>query len=853
MANDPMAYLTDYWTTDDNLRFSDFRPALFDILTEAHTPLTVGVFGPWGSGKTSLLRMLKEDVDEKRSPFLRAVWFTAWKYDRHEVLWQAFILRVLDALYPREEGDEPWEKRERIPAEDLVDEKQRKQIEHLDRLARSVYGAVEWDELGQWVMAWDKAGKELAKLPAFLLLLSVRAEKIADMMGISPDVAELVQREVQNHRLEQLTSMEQFESTFLEVLPEILGEDGRLIVFVDDLDRCLPEKAVEVLEAIKLFLEVPRTVFVLGMAQTVIERGIEARYKDFLRPEERGEEEGQSEFPISGASYIQKIVQIPFHLPPLRVDDVSEYIVALENKMPPGARLDEMTAEVFAHGLLPNPRQAKRALNIFRLLKKIAKKREMDVAWPLLAKTVLIQTQWPELYRDWRQHPMLVRTLEGEYARQPFSEKEFIRGRSIPADLDEGMPQADGLLGPYLRKRRKYALLERMLAFPDLAESETGHQQVRFEGLGLEEMETYVRLVGAVGTEEQVISQVPADRLIEMLSGDRALVEEAAAWLEQEEPELDGPQHIAWRERLLRVIGDPTQPAEERISAGDALALIGDCRFLVDLWHLPEEPMLGFVEIPGGSFLMGTRKEEIPSLAARFGRALRFYEHETPQQDVDLRTFYIARYPVTVAQFQAFVEASDYQLVGERSSQRFGNHPVVEVTWYDAVEYCKWLTNKLQDSKQIPEPLAALLQQEGWVVALPDEAEWEKAAQGTDDQEFPWGEDADPNRANYRDTRIGTTSTVGCFPSGASSYGVEDLSGNVWEWTRSRYVGYPYHPEDGRERLNSGDDEGRVLRGGAFDLGEASIRCRTRYRFEPSRSWFSSGFRVAIVPASATR
>ena len=115
MANDAKraAYLTDYWTLRDDLRFSDFCPALRDILTEAPTPLTVGIFGPWGSGKTSLLRMLKGEIDAEGLRSVRTMWFTAWKYDRHEALWRAFILRALNGLYPRVPGEGPWEKRKR--------------------------------------------------------------------------------------------------------------------------------------------------------------------------------------------------------------------------------------------------------------------------------------------------------------------------------------------------------------------------------------------------------------------------------------------------------------------------------------------------------------------------------------------------------------------------------------------------------------------------------------------------------------------------------------------------------------------------------------------------------------------
>ena len=790
MTEDRAAYLSDYWTTDDHLDFSDFRPALFNILTEAQTPLTVGVFGPWGSGKTSLLRMLKEKVEEeKRSPSLRAVWFTAWKYDRHEALWRVFILRVLDALYPRKEGDEPWEKRERL--KDLQGE-QKEQVEKLQRLEQSVYRPVDWEELGRWTMDWWQAvragGEAAADIAAALVpgaaLFKDALTKVLKGEG-EPDI---LNREIQAYHREQLTSMEQFEATFKDALTEVLGEDGRLIIFVDDLDRCLPEKAVEVLEAIKLFLEVEGTAFMLGMDRTVIERGIEARYGACFQGDER------PELPIDGASYLQKIVQIPFHLPPLAVDDVGEYIEALEEKVPADVHLGDMTRDVFAHGLLPNPRQAKRALNIFRLLKDIAQTRGMedDVTWPLLAKTVLIQTQWSELYSDWRQYPTLVQTLEAEYARQPFSDKEAIRGRpAMPEEEAEESSEAGGLLEPYLGDRRKYALLERMLAFPRPDEGGEGQERARFEGLGREQMAAYVRLAGAVGTEEQVALEIPADLLTEMLSGDRAKIRDAIGRLEEEEPERIGARRDEIREQLQQVMRDPACPAKERVSAGDALALVGDPRFREDVWYLPDEPLLGFVEISEGPFLMGEGDD---------------------QHELSLPTYYVARYPVTVAQFRAFVEDSDFQPENADSLRGVDNHPVVQVSWHEALAYCEWLTQRLRTWEGTPEPLATLLREEDWIVTLPSEAEWEKTARGalemkegltvggpgglriafqgenpSPDRRYPWGDKADPERANCDDTGIGATNAVGCFLGGVSPYGVEELSGNVWEWTRSLY------------------------------------------------------------------
>jgi formylglycine-generating enzyme required for sulfatase activity len=837
MASDRDHYLTDYWTTEDTLRFSDFRPALFNILTQAQTPLTVGVFGPWGSGKTSLLRMLKEDVETRRSPSLRAVWFTAWKYDRHEALWRALILRVLDALYPREPGDTPWEERARIPVDELH-ERQAKHVNYLNRLSDSLYRPVTWEEKGGWTLAWDDAGKEIAKFPAFLLLSAAGSGKIAESLGITPDMAKLLKRQVQAQRLDQVTSMEQFEATFRDALAEILEPDGRLVVFVDDLDRCLPEKAIEVLEAIKLFLEVPGTAFVLGMDRAVIERGIEARYRAYFRHE--GDE--RAEFPISGASYLQKIVQIPFHLPPLAVDDVGTYIAALEKELPNDARLSETMQEVFAHGLLPNPRQTKRALNIFRLLKEIAETREMKIAWPLLAKTVLIQTQWPRLYADWRQYPTLVQTLEAAYARQPFSEREAIQGRAaltvegesapVRREADDEAPEAGGLLAPYLRERRTYALLERMLAFP--APDEAAADAARFAGLGREQIAAYVRLAGAVGTEEQpVAADIATDLWPEMLSGDPVRIQDATARLDEEEPQHEGPQHRTYRARLQQVMRDPEHPAKERVSAGDALAQLGDPRFRADAWYLPDEPLLGFVEIPEGPFVMGSD----PQMDKQA------YDDEHPQHERELSPYYIACYPVTVAQFRAFVQASEYKPDTERCLEGVDNHPVVDVTWHDAAAYCRWLTERLQTWKDTPEPLATLLREKGWVITLSSEAQWEKAARGplegrNPGRIFPWGNDPDPNQANYERT-IGRTSTVGCFPGGASPYDIEDLSGNVWEWTRTQwqenYAGYqPDLPVD----------DGAVVRGGAFDNIVRFVRCAYRNGDFPGNRHGYLGIRV---------
>ena len=315
---------------------------------------------------------------------------------------------------------------------------------------------------------------------------------------------------------------------------------------------------------------------------------------------------------------------------------------------------------------------------------------------------------------------------------------------------------------------------------------------------------------------------------------------------------------------LMRILEAGQLPAVERAAAGRALAKLGDPRPGVGL--RPDGlPDIVWCEVPAGPFLMGSDKRRDPQADS----------DELPHHKVTLPAYRISKYPVTNAQFTAFVQAGGY---GERhywteaaqkevwskgqvkawndddpreGSYDFGdpfnlpNHPVVGVTWYEAVAFCLWLTEQLRRSEELGD---------GEEITLPIESQWEKAARGGlppagggdrgGARIYPWGNDPDPNRANYDDTGIGTTSAVGCFPGGASPYGVEDLSGNVWEWCRTKW-------EDGyKDYRDDNDLEGkalRVLRGGAFGNQAGFVRCAFRRGSIPGFRRGRGGFRVIVA------
>jgi formylglycine-generating enzyme required for sulfatase activity len=279
----------------------------------------------------------------------------------------------------------------------------------------------------------------------------------------------------------------------------------------------------------------------------------------------------------------------------------------------------------------------------------------------------------------------------------------------------------------------------------------------------------------------------------------------------------------------------PASPTPRPVPFGAPL------RFRTDMWSLPDEPLLGFVEIPAGQFTMGGDRPE----------------DDGPQHKVDLPRYYIGRYEVTVAQFRAFVQASGYQARTTQAQDGQTDLPVVNVSWHDAVAYATWLDKSLRESSTTPAGVRSILSAGGQPcrVTLPSEAEWEKAARGFDARVYPWGGQFDPAKANTASSGKRAPSPVGSYPDGASPYGVLDLSGNMREWTRSLWgsnvneadFGYPYDSNDSqRENMKAPDTVFRVVRGGSYDNHDDYVRAAYRSRYVPDYRFNSFGFRVVV-------
>ncbi|GAB6042325.1 KAP family P-loop NTPase fold protein [Endothiovibrio diazotrophicus] len=388
---------------EDRLGRRGLAEGLVELLQDADLdlPLTAAIYGDWGSGKSSFLNMLRSGISADHI----TVDFEAWAYGgQSEALWRALFLVIVERL--RE-----WTDRDGVV---LGGEARRKEyLARLDDLVERLYRSRVVVERGETHLNWSAALPLLSRgairaaslfLPG-LDLAEKTLEAIRQELGSgrdAKDVAELLRREELERYREQITSLEQFRRELRAVVEEfVTGSGRRIIVFIDDLDRCLPEVAVSALEGIKVFLDMPGTLFVLAVDRRLIEHGVEVRYRALLG--------GSSDGAFNARDYLDKIIQLPIDLPPPSEAHLRAFVEQWRERHG-DARLTAC-GEVIWRGSPSNPRALKRTLNLFSFASRLIPSLMPDVREDdhiRLAKLTVLQVSYRDLYRRVIEEPSVL-------------------------------------------------------------------------------------------------------------------------------------------------------------------------------------------------------------------------------------------------------------------------------------------------------------------------------------------------------------------------------------------------------------------------------------------------------------
>ncbi|MCA9952960.1 MAG: hypothetical protein KDE48_25100, partial [Anaerolineales bacterium] len=535
----------------DALNFTPYAHALTQLILDEdlETPLTIGIFGSWGTGKSTLMRMIEEHLKEAElsgasERITHPIPFNAWRYSKEGALWRALLATVVNGIRKMDVVlDNKQSANQDTTPEIQIAKKRAERDAELDALIAKLYQTMTPPDLGS--LSIDLAdildptrsgGAQITlSLQDGLKLIDNINNKVTSLEKPTPNGSEATPANSSNSpelpavAADQITTLsalrqqvrytsalltgqriefiEQFNDEFKKLMDTYVVEYGYLVIFVDDLDRCLPEKAVEILEAIKLFLDVEGCIFILAIDQDVVERGIQIRY---------GEIEGKSgsdeRHKIDGRRYLEKIIQIPFVLPPISPRSMGEFIQSIAPKLPPPCK------QIFIQGLVANPRHVKRAINIYTLLELLSE--TLPVIKPVrLAKIVVLQQRFEELYDTLRKKPVLLieweQWLLGPLKNWPeidVNQPQFAAfdPNSTQDPKDFFMAQLPELSELTITSPEEFEALKALLTMRPATATD-----VLFSDLAAKDVHTYLYLASTVEESESHVTQAQSQTPVE--------------------------------------------------------------------------------------------------------------------------------------------------------------------------------------------------------------------------------------------------------------------------------------------------------------------------------------------------
>ena len=489
--------LSDLPAKKDMLGYAAYRDALFSLITDWNTesPLTIGIFGDWGSGKTTLLDLLKQKLDLEN---INTIWIDVWQFGTDQEIWKAFLQAVLISV----KRAMPWYKR---------------LLYHLGIIRKHINKVVFWQkmiEIGFKIaivivplcfslsaliptfakgssapqIAFPATGVIGSTVLGWYLIFKPYFKAVKERVSVN------LKGLIQSSPLKERVSVSQeFKKFFKVMVKSWVGQTGRLVVFIDDLDRCPPQRIVQVLDAIKLYLDIPNCIFVLGLDREIVEQAVTLKFDKYKDPIGEARE------------YLEKIISLPFELPPLTGQQMQTLVENLSSNLPDSDR----SAPVFAFGQDANPRKVKRTINIFLLLWMLSRSRKelMAAIKPTrLAKIVVIQHSYRDFYILVSLFPKCLGELEA-YFRMTENEKGRT-AKSALSEIDDAQNNTHGstlpdYLEPFLNNMnlRKLLTLNPNATEEDFETNFTRCEDSQFIPLQEEEIQPYIILTNPKGVK----------------------------------------------------------------------------------------------------------------------------------------------------------------------------------------------------------------------------------------------------------------------------------------------------------------------------------------------------------------
>lgn len=328
---------------DDKLDFNKSSTVLQNFIINSDTPISIGINGKWGSGKTSLMRLIKERLEKENGTESNILisWFDTWNYSNEQEIWRVLMISLIDDLDPENKNPKN--------ITDLISG-----ILDLGFITSKVWlsqGATLYSDKNKIINAFDK-------------IISARTSREEKIIR------------------DKLKTVKTFREDLEKLIKQKVGENGKFVIFIDDMDRIAPEKVVDIIEAIKIFLSCKRCVFVLGCDQDYLDKCIKGRYKDLN---------------FNGMDYIEKIIQIPFDVPSMTPNFNSfliNYTYDFFNLKEDFITIGNLIKKSIGG---ENPRKIKRLINLFNII-YVLNENELDDI--VLFKLLCFMLKWPDRYNQ---------------------------------------------------------------------------------------------------------------------------------------------------------------------------------------------------------------------------------------------------------------------------------------------------------------------------------------------------------------------------------------------------------------------------------------------------------------------